>query len=166
MTRTLLPVCLPISLAFFLTTVPLSAAPAKPASPITIITTGDRYIPSYRITVDVDGQLSAVTFPRNPAHQLRRTNKLIPANRKRLFSDLAKAEPIRALPSGRNLAALRGRRQGRIAPTGPSGMRVYVQYGGQQSPDLRQASSAAGQKLYQDVRQIMAVLGMPVPNTP
>ncbi len=167
--------------ALLLPFAPLSAAVAAPktAGDVIIVSTGDRLTPGYRVTVTPGGALSSALVPRGHHTPIRRSDMLIAVNRQRFFTDLTKAEPVSNLPTGTITApsGRQGRRRGRggrggqrTAATTPVGINpypeVFVRYQGRQSPNLRQASSASGQALYQDVKQILQVLRLPIPDQP
>lgn len=159
---------------------PTQAAP-KSGGEVTIISTGDRQTPGYRVTVTAGGALASTLTPRGHHAPIRRSDTLIAANRERFFADLAKAEPVSRLSTGaitsagpRGVRGRNGRRGFRQqqAPGGASRQapsaypEVFVRYQGRQSPNLRQASSEPGRVLYQDVKQILQVLRLPIPNVP
>ena len=160
---------------------PMLAAP-KSGGEVTIISTGDRQTPGYRVTVQSGGALSSALTPRGQHTPIYRTNTLIAANRQRFFADLAKAEPVSQLSTGavtsagprgvRGRNGRRGFRQQQQAPGGASRQapsaypEIFVRYQGRQSPNLRQANSEPGRVLYQDVKQILQVLRLPIPNVP
>ena len=134
---------------------PFACLPASVAAPrstgeVVIINTGDRVTPGYRVTVEPNGTLASVLVPTGRRKPIRQTNKMIVLTRRRFFADLANAGPLGSLP-----AAGMG-----SAPA------VYVRYRGQQSPNLRAAGSTSGQMLYQDVKQILQVLRLPIPDVP
>ena len=126
-----------------------------------IVNSGSGRIPGYRIYVGAGGRLQSAVTLRSGATRNRRRGYLIAPQTRRFFSDLKAAMPLAALPTGRR--AQRG--QGLIRDTAP-GIHISMRYHGQQSPDLRQVSSANGKRLYQDVKHILAVLRQPVPNVP
>ena len=134
-----------------------SVAASHGAGEVVIVNTGDRLTPGYRATVGPTGRLTAVLNPIRGQKPIRRTNSMIPATRQRFFADLAKAEPLNRLSVG--ATAFRG--GARI-----SGPQVFVRFHGQQSPNLRDAQSASGRDLYQDVKQILQVLRLPIPDVP
>ncbi len=127
-----------------------SVAAPRPAGEVVIINTGDRLTPGYRVTVEPNGALASALVPTGGRKPIRRTNKMIAVNRRRFFADLASAGPLNSL-------------QGAGTGSAPA---VYVRYHGQLSPNLRTASSQNGQVLYQDVKQILQVLRLPVPDFP
>lgn len=169
--------------ALLLPFAPLSATVAAPksAGDVVIISTGDRQTPGYRVRVTPDGTLSSALVPRGHHTPIRHSDMLIALTRQRFFADLAKAEPVSKLPTG-TITAPFGRQGGRRGRggRGRSGQRaaavtpgrinpypeVFVRHHGQQSPNLRQASSEQGRALYQDVKQILSVLRLPIPNVP
>ena len=126
------------------------AAPRPTAGLVTIISTGDRLTPGYRVTVTPSGVISSVLVPRGGKRAIRATNRMIAVNRQRFFADLAAARPLSALPTD-------------ALGTAP---RIFVQSRGQQSSNLRAARSASGQALYQDVKQILQILRLPIPDQP
>jgi hypothetical protein len=147
-----------------------SVAAPRPAGEVTIINTGDRLTPGYRVTVGPSGSLMAVLAPAGRHAPIHRTNRMDAVNRKRLFADLASAEPLARLASGSSPTARRGRRgRGRPQVT-PARFnpypQVFVRYQGKQSPNLRTASSQNGRVLYQDVKQILQILRLPIPDVP
>ena len=125
------------------------AAP-RSSSNVVIISTGDRMTPGYHVTVTPGGVISSVLVPRGGRRPIRATNRMIAVNRQRFFSDLASAGPLAAMPTD----------------SFGSAPRIYVRYQGHLSPNLRAAESAPGQALYQDVKQILQVLRLPIPNEP
>ena len=128
-----------------------SACVAAPrSSNVVIISTGDRLTPGYHVTVTPSGVISSVLVPRGGKRAIRATNRMIAVNRQRFFTDLASAGPLAALPTD-------------ALGTAP---RIFVRSRGQQSSNLRAARSASGQALYQDVKQILQVLRLPIPNEP
>jgi antitoxin (DNA-binding transcriptional repressor) of toxin-antitoxin stability system len=165
------------ALALSLTAISASvAAPQKTRAPRTsdviIVNTGDRLTPGYQATVAPDGTLTAVLIPYRSRKPIHRTDKMLAVTRQRFFADLAKAEPLNRLPTGAvPYGGRMGRRGGRgrqpmvrMAPiTGPQ---VFIRYQGQQSPNLRQVQSAPGQVLYEDIKQILHILRLPIPNIP
>lgn len=126
-----------------------------------IINSGSGRIPGYRIYVGAGGKLQSAVTLRNGTARDRRRGYLIPPQTRRFFSDLKTAMPLAALRTGRRAPI----GQGLIRDTAP-GIHITLRYHGQQSPDLRQVSSASGKQLYQDVKHILAVLRQPVPNVP
>jgi hypothetical protein len=147
-----------------------SAAAPRPAGEVTIINTGDRLTPGYRVTVGPRGSLTAVVAPAGRHAPIHRTNRMDAVNQKRFFADLASAEPLANLASGSQPTARRSRR-GRGGPqAAPARVnpypQVFVRYQGRQSPNLRTASSQNGRVLYQDVKQILQVLRLPIPDVP
>ncbi len=171
--------------ALLLTFAPISAAVAAPVptGEVVIVSTGDRLTPGYQVTVQPSGIIASTLIPRRRHAPIHRTDKMIAATRQRFFADLQKAEPLDRLPTG--TIALNGSRQvqggsgsrrfrQRQATPAGSGRRldatgrpqIYVVYGGRQSPNLRAVNSDSGRTLYQDVKQILSVLRMPIPNVP
>lgn len=126
------------------------AAPRPAAGLVTIISTGDRLTPGYRVTVSPSGVISSALVPRGGRRAIRRTDRMIAVNRQRFFSDLAAASPISAVPT----------------QASGSAPEIFVRYRGRLSSNLRAASSASGQALYQDVKQILQVLRLPIPDQP
>ena len=153
-----------------------SAAAPQSAGQVVIINTGDRVTPGYRVTVGPHGSLTGVLTPTGRHTPIRRTDRMIAVNRQRFFADLAQAEPLANLPAGGTAAPQAprsgrrgrgGRRQGTPGtPTVSSLPQVFVRYNGQQSPNLRTAGSTSGRMLYQDVKQILQVLRLPIPDVP
>lgn len=134
---------------------PLAFASASVAAPrsgssVVIISTGDRSTPGYHVTVAPSGVISSVLVPRGGRRAIRRTNKMIAVNRQRFFADLAASSPLSAVPTDAMGSA----------------PEIFVRYRGRLSPNLRAASSASGQALYQDVKQILQVLRLPIPDQP
>ena len=141
--------CAVLLLPFAFASAALSA-PRPAAGIVTIISTGDGLTPGYRVTVSPSGVISSVLVPRGGKRAIRATNRMIVVNRQRFFADLAAARPLSALPTD-------------ALGTAP---RIFVQFRGQQSSNLRAARSASGQALYQDVKQILQVLRLPIPDQP
>ena len=149
------------------------AAPRNSASEVVIINTGDRLTPGYHVTVEPNGALTSVLVPFGQKTPLRRTGSMIPLNRQRLFADIARAEPLANLPTGTVAGAQTrrgGQRRNARQPAGASRPtprpQIYLEYQGSTSPNLRAVNSTAGRVLYQDVKQILQVLGLPIPNIP
>lgn len=150
----------------------MAAPPAvKGAAPvagdITIIDTGDAYVPGYRITVGPAGELRAASFARNGGPTIRRRDQMTPEVHRRFLADLAKAAPVNAIPTG--MVMSRGRRRRRVQTPPPRpvyGAQIFVVYQKRTSPNLRMAASRAGKTLYQDIKQIMSIVRLPVPNVP
>jgi len=151
-----------------------SAAAPRSAGQVVIVNTGDRLTPGYRVTVGPGGSLTAVIVPTGRQAPIRQTDRMIAVNRQRFFADLASAEPLASLPTGSlsTASARRGRRRRGTPQASAVGARVnpypqvFVRYQGRQSPNLRTASSQSGRVLYQDVKQILQVLRLPIPNVP
>ena len=123
-----------------------------------IINSGNTQISGYRVYVGANGRLSSVYLMRGGRRGVHRTGSLSPLVARRFFADLAQAAPLNALPYG-------------VRPeTAPAmdapGIRIYVLYHDQQSPDLRYSAGSAGKALYQDVKQAIQTVRMPVPNEP
>ncbi len=157
-----------------------AAAAPQTAGQVVIINTGDRLTPGYRVTVGPHGSLTGVIAAARQRTSIRRTDRMVSVNRQRFFADLAQAEPLSNLPTGSVAAppasgsGRRGRGRRQVGTASP-GLRaaginplpqVFVQYKGQQSSNLRAASSPSGQALYQDVKQILQVLRLPIPDVP
>ncbi len=134
-------------LPFAFTSAALSAP--RPAA-ATIISTGDRLTPGYRVTVSPSGVIASALVPRGGRRAIRRTDRMIAVNRQRFFADLATSSPISAVPTGASSSA----------------PEIFVRYRGRLSPNLRAASSTSGRALYQDVKQILQVLRLPIPDQP
>ena len=129
-----------------------------PVDYVYIVNTGSFDIPGYRVYLGSNGKLSAVYLPRTGRHGPRRTGSLTPLVTRRIFADLKQAYPINALPQGAGLDT-------NLSGTAPE-IRIYLLYHNRQSPDLRNAASTAGKNLYQDVKQAIQAVRMPVPNVP
>ena len=133
---------------------PLMLTPVSGAAPrsstATIISTGDRLTPGYSVTVSPQGVISSALVPRGRRRAIRRTDRMITVNRQRFFADLAAAGPLNRVRAGAS----------------GSFPRVFVRYHGQLSPNLRAAHSTSGKALYQDVKQILQVLRLPIPDQP
>lgn len=145
---------------------------ARDGETATIISTQYGSLPPYRITVSPSGEITSTIQAHGRVKALVRTDQMTAFNQHRFFRDLAKAGRLNTLPVGIGQVPApnrRGRRRqyrpsaGMVSLPGPQ---IYVLYQGQHTPNLRLASSNAGQVLYQDVRKIMQVLRMPVPNYP
>jgi len=128
---------------------PAAAAPRRGGEAV-IISTGTRQVAGYRVVVEPNGALASSFVPRGQRKAIRRTERMIAVNRQKFFGDLANAGPLSALPAG---------------GTGDA-PRIVVRYHGRQSPNLRAATTPSGQVLYQDVKQILQVLRLPIPNVP
>ena len=167
--------CLPLSLSC-LAALSVGTGPAcaqtgvTPADSVTIINTGYGALPGYRITVGRDGHISSAMQPRLRATAIVRSDQMTALNRQEFFRDLSKAGPLSALPTGTGQRAMIGRRGRRtMVPSmtvNVPGPQVFVLYRGQRTPNLRAAGSYAGKTLYQDVKKIMQVLRLPIPNVP
>ena len=123
-----------------------------------IYNSGGRALPGYRVYVGANGHLSSVILLRSGRTTGGRKGKLTPAVVRRFFADLAAAGPVGALPSqplGMGDTSM-------DAPT----VRVFVRYHGEQSPNLRRSVSGAGARVYQDAKQIVQVLRLPIPDNP
>jgi len=131
---------------------------AAPVDYVYIVNTGSFDIPGYRVYLGSNGKLSAVYLPHTGRHGPRRTGSLTPLVTRRVFADLKQASPVNALPQGARLDT-------NLSVDAPE-VRIYVYYHNRQSPDLRTATNAAGKALYQDVKQAIQAVRMPVPNTP
>ncbi len=157
-------------------------APAKTSGDIlTIINSGDRLSPGYRVTVTAAGAVHGVVRTRRGKITIDRRDQMIAPTRDRLFQDLKDAEPLDRLSANGGAAApqnngqqgRRGRRggfgnrtqtqsnSGRV--TGPQ---VYVIYRGVRSPNLRAAGDDKGKELYQRVKQAIEVVRLPIPDVP
>lgn len=152
----------------------IAAPPATPGTPpmtgdITIIDTGDTYVPGYRITVGPTGELRATSFARNGRPTIRRHEQMTSEVHQRFLADLAKAAPVNNLPAGNVANTIRGGRRRRVVTPPPkpvTGAQVFIVYQKRTSPNMRIAASEAGKTLYQDIKQIMQVVRMPIPNVP
>ncbi len=123
-----------------------------------IFNSGGGALPGYRVYVGANGHLSSVILLRSGRTTGGRRGTLTPTVARRFFADLAAAGPVGALPSqplGTDDTQME-------APT----VRVFVRYHGEQSPNLRRSASGAGAKVYQDAKQIVQVLRLPVPDNP
>ena len=140
--------CAALLLPFIVTSA--AAAAPRPGSEVVIINTGDRFTPGYRVTVEPNGALASTLVPRGQRKPIRRTDRMIAVNRQRFFADLASAAPLNQLPAERR---------------GPA-PKIFIRYQGQLSSNLRAASRPAGRTLYQDVKKILQVLRLPIPNAP
>ncbi len=133
---------------------PLALTPAAGAVPrsstVTIVSTGDSLTPGYRVTVSPNGVISSSLVTQGRRQVIHRTDRMIAVNRQRFFADLAANGPLNRVQAGAS----------------GSFPRVFVRYHGQLSPNLRTARSSAGQALYQDVKQILQVLRLPIPDQP
>ncbi len=127
-----------------------------------IINSGSGRILGYRIYVGAGGRVQSAVTLRSGGTRDRRRGRLIPAQTRRFFGDLKAALPLSQLHTGR-MEMQNG--QGMSRDDAP-GIHIYLNYHGQQSPDLRQVSSASGMQIYQDVKHIMEVLRQPIPNVP
>lgn len=156
--------------------IPSAVAAPQTAGQVVIINTGDRLTPGYRVTVGPHGSLTTVLVLPGQQTPIHRTDRMIALNRQRFFADLASARPLPSLPTGSITAPTtprggrggRGRRQAGLPAAAAINPlpQIFVQYNGQQSPNLRAARSAPGKALYQDVKQILQVLRLPIPNVP
>ena len=123
-----------------------------------IVNSGNGPISGYRVYVASSGRLSAVYFLRGGRRSTRHSGTLSPVVSRRFFADLALASPVNKLASSARPDT---------APTDDApGIHIYVLYHGHQSPDLRLSASSAGESLYQDVKQAIQAVRLPVPNTP
>ncbi|MGI4787632.1 MAG: hypothetical protein ACRYFS_02150 [Janthinobacterium lividum] len=159
--------CAALTLAFASSS-PARAAP-QPAGEVIIINTGDRLSPGYRVTVQSNGILSATLFPYPGQKPVHRTDKMIALNRERLFADLAKAEPLARLSTSSSTGRIRTNRNAQRvaqAEASLSSPQILVRFHGQQSPNLRAAGSTPARVLYQDIKQVLEVLRLPIPNQP
>ncbi len=129
-----------------------------PTDYVYIVNSGSFDIPGYRVYLGSNGKLAAVYLPHTGRHGPRRTASLTPLVTRRIFADLKQASPVNALPQGARLDT--------NLPVDAPEVRIYVYYHTRQSPDLRTATSVAGKALYQDVKQAIQAVRMPVPNAP
>ena len=141
--------CAVLLLPFAFASAALSA-PRPAAGLVTIISTGDRLTPGYRVTVAPSGVISSALVPRGQRRAIRRKDRMIAVNRQRFFADLAASSPLNAVPTNASGSA----------------PEIFVRYRGRLSPNLRAARSTSGQALYQDVKQILQVLRLPIPDVP
>jgi len=133
-------------------------AARAPSDSAYIFNSGGGTLPGYRVYVGANGHLSSVILLRSGRTTGGRRGTLTPTVARRFFADLAAAGPVGSLPS-QPLGVGN-------APTDAPTVRVFVRYHGQQSPDLRRSASGAGAKVYQDAKQIVQVLRLPVPDNP
>jgi len=123
-----------------------------------IVNTGNIDVPGYRVFIGSNGRLSAIYLLRGGRRGGKRVGSLTPKVTRRIFVDLAQAVPVNALPQY-------DAQQMNSAADAP-GIHIYIFYHGHQSPDLRLAASSTGKTLYQDVKQAIQAVRLPVPNTP
>ena len=172
---------------------PGTAAPRKApmaekkaaADTVTIINSGDRLLPGYRVTVTDSGAVHGIVRTRSGKTTIDRKGQMIGPTRERLFADLHDAEPLNRLSTGQNNTASqaspqqgrqgrRGRRGGfgnrsqmpSTYTTTVTGPQVFVVYHGVRSPNLRAASDDKGKELYQRVKQAIEVVRLPIPDMP
>ena len=151
-------------------------APAKASGDIlTIINSGDRLSPGYRVTVSPAGAVHGVVRTRRGKITIDRRDQMIAPTRDRLFQDLKDAEPLNRLGTDEGSNGYQNRQQGRRrgsrtqAPTDTGrviGPQVYVLYRGVRSPNLRAAGDDTGKELYQRVKQVIEVVRLPIPDVP
>ena len=151
--------------ALFLTLMAFSPAHAKTprrasaaADYAYVFNSGTGGLAGYRIYVDRNGHLSSATLYQNGRTSGGRRGTLTAAVTRRFFADLAQAGPVDALPMMPSPVG--------TEPNAAPGIRVTIRYHGRQSSDLRRAGSGAGATLYQDIKQIVQVLRLPIPDTP
>ena len=139
---------------------------------VDVISTRSGVLPGYRITVSPSGQIASTLQPRYREKAIVRKDQMTPSNREQFFRDLSKASPLGSLPVGpaRRIAGVRRGRRGQNRPPRPTaslpGPQIYVLYHGQHTPNLRVVGSGTGKALYQDVKKIMQVLRLPIPDYP
>ncbi len=164
-------------------------APKAAADTVTIINSGDRLSPGYRVTVTDSGAVHGIVRTHSGKTTIDRKGQMIGPTRERLFADLHNAEPLNRLSTeSSNTSSTtapqaspqqgrqgrRGRRGGfgnRPQPnttyTAPmTGPQVFVLYRGVRSPNLRAASDDKGKELYQRVKQAIEVVRLPIPDMP
>ena len=165
------------------------AAKKAAADTVTIINSGDRLSPGYRVTVTDSGAVHGIVRTRSGKTTIDRKGQMIGPTRDRLFADLHDAEPLNRLSTGSsntssNTASQASPQQGRQGrrgrrgsfgnrPQTPSayttavtGPQVFVLYRGVRSPNLRAASDDKGKELYQRVKQAIEVVRLPIPDMP
>ncbi len=174
--------------AFALCAVLLPGAYAQKKSPtkasgdiLTIVNSGDRLSPGYRVTVTPAGAVHGVVRTRSGRVTINRRDQMIGPTRDRLFEDLKDAAPLDRLSAdGGSIAPQNNRQQGRRGRHGgfnnrtstPSytgrvtGPQVFVLYRGIRSPNLRAAADDKGKELYQRVKQAIEVVRLPIPDVP
>lgn len=178
--------------AFTLCTALLPGAHAQKKAPtkasgdiLTIINSGDRLSPGYRVTVTPAGAVHGVVRTRSGKVTINRRDQMIGPTRERLFEDLKDAAPLDRLRTGGGNSGGgnnggQGRPQGRGGRRGGFGNRtptptyasrvtgpqVFVEYRGVRSPNLRDAADDKGKELYQRVKQAIEVVRLPIPNVP
>ena len=123
-----------------------------------VFNSGTGGLAGYRIYVDTNGHLSSATLYQSGRTSGGRRGTLTGAVTRRFFADLAAAGSVDALPMTPSPAV--------TGANAAPGVRVTIRYHGRLSSDLRQASSGTGERLYQDVKQIVQVLRLPIPDTP
>ncbi len=160
---------------------PAKAATKPAADVLTIINSGDRLSPGYRVTVTPFGAVHGVVRTRSGKTTIDRRDQMIAPTRDRLFEDLRDAAPLdRLSANGTAATPQNNRQQGRRGRGGGLGNRtqaqsdtarvtgpqVFVVYRGVRSPNLRAASDDKGKELYQRVKQAIEVVRLPIPNVP
>ncbi len=161
------------------TTAPKKAVTTAYVDILTIINSGDRLSPGYRVTVTPAGTVHGVVRTRSGRITIDRRDVMIAPTRERLFEDLKDAAPLDRLRTDENNIASQNRQQGRRGRRGYSnrtpaptytgrvtGPQVYVIYRGVRSPNLRAAGDDKGKELYQRVKQAIEVVRLPIPNVP
>ncbi len=145
---------------------------------LTVINSGDRLSPGYRVTVTPAGAVHGVVRTRSGKVTINRRDQMIGPTRDRLFEDLKDAAPLDRLRTGSGNGGGQGRQQGQGGRRGGFGNRtptyasrvtgpqVFVEYRGVRSPNLRDAADDKGKELYQRVKQAIEVVRLPIPNTP
>lgn len=171
--------------AFALCAVLLPGAHAQKKAPtkatgdiLTIVNSGDRLSPGYRVTVTPAGAVHGVVRTRSGKITINRRDQMIGPTRDRLFEDLKDAAPLDRLRTDQGSAGYQNRQQGRRGGrggfgnrtptyTGPvTGPQVFVIYRGVRSPNLRAAGDDKGKELYQRVKQAIEVVRLPIPDVP
>jgi len=151
-----------LSSGLLLAFLPMSAQTQSLMTPktdyVTIVNSGNARIAGYRLQVGASGNLQSVYSSHRGGARGKRNGHLTTYLTKRFFSDLKAAGSLANLPVGRRW--LTPRREAY------PGIHIYLRYHGEQSPDMRQVSAPTGEQLYQDIKQAIQVLRLPVPDTP
>lgn len=142
---------------------------------LTIINSGDRLSPGYRVTVTPAGAVHGVVRTRSGRTTIDRRDQMIGPTRDRLFEDLKDAAPLDQLRTDQGSNGYQNRQQGRRrgnrtqTPTYTgrvTGPQVFVIYRSVRSPNLRAAGDEKGKELYQRVKQAIEVVRLPIPDVP